>query len=76
MYGSDIDLINGVPSTVAFIPTPGIVVGGSVNFIGSIYEQHPPIKHLFSGKFEVLYYENGYNLLSDNLTLGPISFKI
>ncbi len=77
MYGSDIDLINGVPSTVAFIPTPGIVVGGSVNFIEPIYEQHPPIKHLFSGsKFEVLYYENGYNLLSDNLTLGPIAQNI
>ena len=68
MYGSDIDYINGVPTTVTFIPTPGIVVGGSVNFIEPIYEEHPPITHLFSGsKFEILYFENGYNLVSDNL---------
>ena len=65
-YGSDIDYINAVPTTVTFIPTPGIVVGGSVNFIEPIYEEHPPITHLFSGsKFEILYFENGANITSD-----------
>ena len=68
MYGSDIDNINNVPTTVGFMPSPGIVVGGAINFIEPIFEKHPPVIHSYSGsKFEILYFENGYNLATDNL---------
>ena len=66
MYGSDIDNLFNVGGTVSFIPSPGIVVGGAINFIEPIFEKHQPIIHSYSGsKFEVLYFENGFNLESD-----------
>ena len=68
MYGSDIDNLNNVPTTVGFIPSPGIVVGGAINFIEPIFEKHPPVIHSYSGsKVEILYFENGYNLETYNL---------
>ena len=66
MYGSDIDNISNVPTTVGFIPSPGIVVGGAINFIEPIFEKHPPVIHSYSGsKVEILYFENGANIESD-----------
>ena len=68
MYGSDIDHLYNVGGTVSFIPSPGIVVGGAVNFIEPIFEEHPPVIHAYSGsKFEILYFENGFNWVTDNL---------
>jgi hypothetical protein len=66
MYGSDIDNISNVPTTVGFINSPGIVVGGAINFIEPIFEKHPPVIHSYSGsKVEILYFENGANIESD-----------
>ena len=76
LYGSDIDNLFNDGGIVTFIPTPGIVVGGSVNFIEPIYEEHPPITHLFSGsKFEILYFENGYNVSAD-VSLDDLVFPL